>query len=215
MKLKYDSKQQIGGLRLLANVEDGAAALAFFDPQHRDVLDRQQYGNEGARQKGRASLQDMAPVTISAFCTEIERALKRSGHLMLWVDKFVIAERTWFDWIPGNLRCVDLLHWDKGRMGMGRRLRCRSEYVVILQKQPIRAKGVWTSHRLDDTWREDADRARHPHAKPLALLQELIKTTTRRGELVLDPAAGGYGVLDACSKVGRRFLGCDVAEIAR
>jgi DNA modification methylase len=31
------------------------------------------------------------------------------------------------------------------------------------------------------------------------------------GDLVLDPAAGGYGVLDAAVAMGRHFVGCDLA----
>ena len=37
---------------------------------------------------------------------------------------------------------------------------------------------------------------------------------TDPGDVVLDPAAGSYSVLTAAHDVGRRFLGCDVVEMA-
>ena len=41
-------------LTLLRSLPDGCTPLVFFDPQHREVLDRLQYGNEGARQSDAA-----------------------------------------------------------------------------------------------------------------------------------------------------------------
>jgi site-specific DNA-methyltransferase (adenine-specific) len=109
-----------------------------------------------------------------------------------------------------DLAIVDLICWNKLRNGMGRRARCRSEYLVVAQKKPTRAKGVWTDHRLDDSWPEMSDRSIHPHAKPRQLTERLIRAATKRGDLVVDPCAGSYGVLDACHATGRRFVGCDL-----
>ena len=38
-------------LTLMQSLPDSCAPLMFFDAQHRHVLDKLQYGNEGARQK--------------------------------------------------------------------------------------------------------------------------------------------------------------------
>jgi len=43
--------QQGDALDLLKTLPDSSAALAFFDPQHRGVLDKLKFGNEGARQQ--------------------------------------------------------------------------------------------------------------------------------------------------------------------
>ena len=44
--------QRGDGLTLLRSLPDGCTPVVFFDPQHRAVLDKLQYGNEGVRQKG-------------------------------------------------------------------------------------------------------------------------------------------------------------------
>ncbi len=51
--------------------------------------------------------------------------------------------------------------------------------------------------------RPAASRA-HPTAKPVALLEALLRNSSRRGDLVLDPFAGSGATLIACERLGRR-----------
>ena len=46
--------------------------------------------------------------------------------------------------------------------------------------------------------------AEHPTEKPLGLFMQLVKNSTRRGEIVLDTFAGSGTTLVACEKTGRR-----------
>src|SRR5678816_2771050 len=98
---------------------------------------------------------------------------------------------------------------NKSRIGMGYRSRRCSEFLVIYQMPPIRAKGVWQIHDILDVWPEKMDKS-HPHAKPIGLMERLIRATTNEGDIVVDPAAGGYNVLRAAQNTGRRFIGCDI-----
>lgn len=215
--LEKNRRHRMSGLKLLASVPEHASPLAFFDPQHRTILNRQKYGNEAARQKRRAELPHMDEPTIAAFVHDLERVLRPSGHLMLWVDKYLVAERLWAKWLPGEteLRLVDLIGWDSGRMGLGRRSRNVAEYLLVLQRAPIRAKDHWTDHGIRDMWPEAVDEGRHAHVKPRGLIRRLICATTKPGDLVLDPAAGSYAVLEQCLATGRDFLGCDIAGARR
>jgi site-specific DNA-methyltransferase (adenine-specific) len=204
-----NKQNKIDGLALLAQFPDSSVPAIFFDPQYRGIMDKLEYGNEGARQKGRATLEQMSESTIHAFILEINRALKDSGHLFLWVDKFHFVEGI-TPWLKDtHLETVDLLTWDKERMGMGYRTRRRSEYLVILQKHPKRAKGCWTLHNIPDVWTEKVARG-HPHAKPEHLQAALIKAVVPKGDFVVDPASGGYSVMRAALSVGRHFIGGDV-----
>lgn len=207
-----DRALRMNGLELLRLVPTGVAAAAFLDPQYRGVLDRLDFGNEGARQKGRAALAQMDEATIGRFVSELARTLRPSGHLFLWVDVFHLAEGV-SPWLAGTgLSRVDLLCWDKLRMGMGYRSRRRTEYLLVLQKAPQRAKGVWTVHDIPDCWAEKVPRAGvHAHAKPEGLQRRLIEATTSPGDLVLDPASGGFSIMRCAAATGRRFLGCDLA----
>ena len=46
----------------------------------------------------------------------------------------------------------------------------------------------------------------HPAQKPVALLEELIKTYTNEGEIVLDNCAGSGSTGVACKRIGRDYL---------
>jgi site-specific DNA-methyltransferase (adenine-specific) len=128
-------------LALLRSLPGGCTPLVFFDPQHRGVLDRLQYGNEGARQQGRFALPAMTSDYIDLCCREAARVLRPSGYFGLWVDTFHLCEgdhRRLADVLP----CVDLIAWDSLRPGMGYRTRRRGDYLLMLQKPPLRAKGT-------------------------------------------------------------------------
>ena len=58
--------QRGDALELLRSLPDACAALAFFDPQHRGVLDKLAFGNEGARQRDRCQLPAMGEDYIDA-----------------------------------------------------------------------------------------------------------------------------------------------------
>jgi site-specific DNA-methyltransferase (adenine-specific) len=49
----------------------------------------------------------------------------------------------------------------------------------------------------------------HPHVKPVGLLARLIEAVTETGDLVVDPAAGSFGVMHVARRLGRIFIGCD------
>ena len=210
MSVKENFKNKMDGLKLLGQLEDNSIKTAFFDPQYRGVLDKLSYGNEGkTRGKARSDLQQMDEITITSFIEEIDRVLMPSGHLFLWIDKFHLCQGI-NDWIAGtNLNIVDMIVWDKKKMGMGYRSRRQSEYLLVLQKKPIRAKGVWNLHNIPDVWQEKVIKT-HPHSKPIELQKQLILATTSEGDYVLDPASGGYSVFECCKQTNRNFIGCDI-----
>lgn len=212
LNLKRNERQQMDAVELLSRIPDRIAKLVIFDPQYRTGLDQLEFGNEGARQVGRAKLPQMRDDTIAFAVEEAERILRPSGHLALWLDKFSIGTGQQLKYLrrARHLQIVDLLAWNKLRIGMGRRFRCCTEYLVIAQKMPIRAKDIWTDHRINDSWPESSDRRIHAHAKPHVLTERLIRAVTDKSDLVVDPCAGGYGVLTACQLTGREFIGGDL-----
>lgn len=209
-KILLNYKNKIDGLVLLKGIDTESVKVAFFDPQYRGVLDKLSYGNEGVgRGKARSSLQQMDLGTIIKFINEINRVLLPSGHLFLWVDKFHLCQGVleWF--MHTDLNLVDMITWDKDKIGMGYRTRRKSEYLIVFQKKPIRAKDVWKSHSIPDVWTEKVVKT-HPHSKPINLQKTLIEATSNEGDLILDPAAGGYSVFEACKIINRNFIGGDI-----
>ena len=211
--IRINSKNEMDGLSFLSNINDNVISACFFDPQYRGIMEKMNYGNEGQRQKARAVLSQMDDKTIRSFILEINRVLQPSGHLFLWIDKFHLCEGTahWFK--DTLLSQVDLITWDKGKIGMGYRTRRKSEYLLVLQKKPSRAKGVWIKHNIPDVWTEKIIGKIHPHQKPFELQKSLISAVVAGNGFVIDPCAGSYSVLEACKAFGCNFIGADLKSI--
>ena len=209
--LAPNTRLRMDGRKLLARLPENAVPAAFFDPQYRGVLDHLAYGNEGeSRGKKRAGLLQMDDEAIAGFIGELNRILIPSGHLFLWMDKFHLCTG-FHDWLSGtSLETVDMITWDKDKIGMGYRSRRKSEHLVVLQKSPRKAKGVWKVHTIPDVWTESVPKQNGVHPKPVRLQAELIEAVTNSGDLVVDPAAGTFSVMEACRLRDRVFLGCDI-----
>lgn len=209
-KYSINSKNTCDGMDLMQQIKSNTIKCVFFDPQYRGVLDKMNYGNEGARQRERHNLTQMSEETIVNFIKQIDNILTPSGHLFLWIDKFHLCENSVGNWLKDtDLNIVDLITWNKQRMGMGYRSRRISEYLMVIQKSPKRVKDVWTIHNIPDVWEEKVDRT-HAHSKPIELQARLIEATTVKGDIIVDPASGSYSVMKSALSVGRRFLGGDL-----
>ncbi|MDE0471759.1 MAG: hypothetical protein OXH57_07435 [Ekhidna sp.] len=92
----------------------------------------------------------MSKHIITTFIKEIDRVLMPFGHLFLWVDKFHLCQdfQCWLE--QTKLNVVDMVVWDKEKIGLGYRTRHRSEFCVVIQKEPRRAKGHWISRNIPD-----------------------------------------------------------------
>jgi len=211
--IRINDTNNIDGLALLKSINTGVISASFFDPQYRGIMEKMKYGNEGQRQKERAVLSQMDDKMIQSFIVEISRILQPSGHLFLWIDKFHLCEGTshWFS--KTSLSQVDLITWDKGKIGMGYRSRRKSEYLLVLQKEPLRAKGVWIKHDIPDVWSEKITDKIHPHQKPFELQKSLMNAVVPANGYVVDPCAGSYSVLKVCREIGCNFIGSDIKPI--
>jgi site-specific DNA-methyltransferase (adenine-specific) len=200
------------GYAMMRSLADGEASLVVLDPQYRAVLDKQAYGNEGKRQSARAKLKPMSDDDVCHLVEQAGRVLRPSGHLAIWMDKFSLASAHYHHWLrrAAVFQIVEVFAWNKGRIGMGSRGRGVMEYAVIAQKLPTRAKGVWIDRGMLDGFLEPKELNGHAHAKPRAWTERLIRSITRPGDLVVDPCAGGFMLLDVCRNNGREFVGCDL-----
>jgi len=210
---------KMDGIKLLSEVQENCIDACFFDPQYRQVLEKMKYGNEGARQKGRVLLKQMPEDIILKFLAGITLSLKPSGHLFLWIDKFILCEGNhtiWFEEINWNgleMNLVDMISWNKGLMGMGYRSRRMNEHLLIYQKTPKTTKN-WTDKSIPDDYSERIPSPRtkglHPHRKPIGLTTRLINAVVPKDGIVLDPCAGSFSTFISAKNAGRDFIGCDL-----
>jgi site-specific DNA-methyltransferase (adenine-specific) len=208
-------------LDLLRAVPTEFTKLVFWDPQYRQLLDEQRYGNEGInRGKRRKELPPMSLEFISSCDAEIGRIIVQSGYCRRWVDEFQLLNGLFK---VDGLEHVGVIHWNNGRAGMGKRIRPTGGSVVILQKPPIGVR----AKRLAVRWKTlpmirgvhyeklRFPKAAHPHRKPIGLIAEIILAVTEPGDIIIDPAAGSFVALAVALGCGRRFLGTDILPITK
>jgi site-specific DNA-methyltransferase (adenine-specific) len=206
-----NKKNKIDGLKLLSLISNDVIKATFFDPQYRGLLDKINYGNH-KREVRRKNLPQMSEQIIINFIKEIDRVLMPSGHLFLWIDKFQLTEG-YQHWLNNtNLNIVDLIVWEKHKIGMGYRSRNKCEFLLILQKTPKRVKGIWTIHNIPNVWKEKVETKEHPHSKPIELQTRLIEAISNENDFILDPAMGSGSVLTACIQIKRNFIGGDIND---
>jgi DNA modification methylase len=58
------------------------------------------------------------------------------------------------------------------------------------------------------------ERLGYPTQKPLALLERIINASSNPGDLVLDPFCGCGTTIDAAEKLGRKWIGIDITQLA-
>jgi site-specific DNA-methyltransferase (adenine-specific) len=138
---------------------------------------------------------------------EVHRVLRRNAHFYLMCDPetaFIakpVAEEVGFKfWKP--------LVWDKQTIGMGYHYRGRYEFVLFFEKGKRRLNNLGTADVIE------APRVRngYPAEKPVSLLETLVQQSSAEGDLVVDPFMGSGSAGVAALKLGRRFLGNDVAD---
>jgi site-specific DNA-methyltransferase (adenine-specific) len=140
---------------------------------------------------------------------EVYRALKRDTHFYLLCDP-----ETAFIAVPegqkAGFKFWKPLVWDKATIGMGYHYRARYEFVLFFEKGKRRLNDLGIADVLE------APRVRngYPAEKPVKLLETLIEQSSRPGELVADPFMGSASAGVAAIRLGRRFLGNDLADPA-
>ncbi len=71
---------------------------------------------------------------------------------------------------------------------------------------------VWTD--VSHLHQRDPERTGYPTQKPAALLERLIRASSREGDLVLDACCGSGTTLVVAQKLGRRWIGIDLSPTA-
>ena len=135
---------------------------------------------------------DVAPVI--AACSK--------GWVFVWTSWKVLT--TWIDMFEGFGYPTNQVIWFKGGGGIGDLKKTfLSDYETAL---------VWhrgaelAGKRIGSVWKVGKDGAaeyKHPTQKPVALAEEAIDKTTKKGAVVLDLFGGSGSTLIACEKIGR------------
>jgi len=218
----------------LTKIAPESVDLVVTDPAYESLEKHRAKGTTTRLKASDASSNEWFPIfdndRFPALFEQLYRVLKKGTHCYVLCDQetmFVVhdvAQKAGFAWHK-------FLVWDKVRPGMGYHYRATHEVICFLEKgkrkgdaklgclndnstadvlrfEEVQEQGAILSH--DRVFLRGAD----PTEKPVPLLQELIRMSSRPGDLVVDPFAGSCSTGVAASLLGRRFGGCDVKQSA-
>ncbi len=204
------------------------ARTCFVDPPYNVKIDGHVSGLGRVRHREFVQAAgEMTEAQFSAFLTSFIECLAPAmvdGGLaymcMDWrhIDVLLAAAKA------RNFKLINMCVWDKGTGGMGSFYRSQHEFVPVFrvgetQHQNLIELGrhgryrtnVWSYRGLNTFGRNRASQlALHPTVKPIALVADAIRDSTKRGELVIDPFVGSGTTLIAAQRTGRRAACIDL-----
>lgn len=203
-KYLLNTKQAGEALELLNELENNSVNLVFLDPQYEKVANVLS-----------ANLYSQSDYQILRILEQIERVLKSSAFCLLWVNKTLLGNDRVPLWLlkTPSLKIVDFLVWHKkNTLGLGNWLRSNAEFCFLIQKYPQSGK-LFKNRSFGNVWEENVlpvNKRQHPHQKPRELIKALITATTQEGDLIIDPCAGSFVVLEVCQELNRNYYGVDL-----
>ena len=97
---------------------------------------------------------------------------------------------------------------DKGRLRYTRT--GTPEYIRYLDEMPgVALSDVWTD--ISPINSQAKERLGYRTQKPVALLERIIKASSNPGDVVMDPFCGCATTIEAAEKLGRKWIGIDIA----
>lgn len=157
---------------------------------------------------------DNSGSVLSAF-TDLYRVLKPNTFCVSFYGWNSVA--MFFEaWKRAGFAAVGHIVWHKGYASRRGFLNARHEQAYVL----VKGYPGKPAQPLDDVqpW-EYSGNVVHPTEKAVSVLQPLIRSFSRPGDLVLDPFSGSGSTLVAAALSGRRYFGIDLetkyVELAR
>jgi DNA modification methylase len=201
-------------------MDDDRARMVFSDPPfnvkidgHVGGLGKTKHG-EFAMATGEMSSAEFTGFLETAFRHAADVSVDGAIHYqcMDWrhIEEMMKAGRAVYS--DFKMLCI----WAKDNGGMGSFYRSQHELVFVwkvgtaphlntveLGRNGRYRTNVWNYRGATKTG-ADAELAMHPTVKPVTMIMDAIKDTSKRGEIVLDPFGGSGSTLIAAEKTKRR-----------
>ncbi len=186
-------------LHVIRRLPDKSVDLVVTDPPYGD--------NIGYGVHSRTIAGNEHPLIGLSVMAECYRVLKANASAYMFCGaRHLGFLRTFFQtYTKYSIR--DVLIWDKMIRGQGHGFRRQYECILALEK----GKPRYRSPGLPNVLRFQRVRAiRHPHEKPVELIEALIRQSSDEGNVVLDPFVGSGTITVAAKRIDRRYIGIEL-----
>ena len=113
---------------------------------------------------------------------------------------------------PPNLSCRYFTHSTETVLWAAKNEKSKHHFSYTLMRQIAGGKQMKTVWRIASPRTQEKRFGKHPTKKPVALIERCILASTREGDLILDPFAGGGTTAVAALDTKRRCVGIELDE---
>lgn len=195
-------------LELMKDIPDKSIDMIITDPPYSTPVITW-FGRKQVKNVADLSIQETYMKTLKS---EFERILKPEAPVFIFCDDryYPSIYRAFYDW-----KNVQMLIWDKGKIGMGKPFRKRHELLIYANRESIdyyRTENI-THYPTVLNYSVVSEHERvHPAQKPVKLLQDLIIGFSKDGDTILDCFMGSGSTGVACINTNRNFIGIELDE---
>lgn len=100
----------------------------------------------------------------------------------------------------------------EGRLYQDKLVKATGKYYRYYLDEPKVPEDWWVD--VNSIQSQSAERIGYPTQKPEALLERIIRASSRPGDIVADFCCGGGTTLAVAQRLGRRWIGCDISRVA-
>jgi site-specific DNA-methyltransferase (adenine-specific) len=186
---------------LVKNIETNSVDMVLIDPPYSTPT----VASFGRKVNKRLSDLAIQEHYFSAIKTELERIMKPDAPLMIFCDDiyYAVLVGLFYDW-----KQINLLVWDKKRIGMGKPFRKRHENIFYANRGTPTVNG--TMSHIPTVLEYPLKKEHHGAEKPADLCQQLIEELTPKDGLVADLFMGSGTTGVAAVRAKRRFVGIEL-----
>lgn len=223
LKVKNKYKLICGDvLEVLKDFPSGHFDLIVTDPPYR-TTPRGSCGTSGGMLKKDINLKGRVfkynDIDIEEYLPVLYRVLKSQGHCYIMCNHrnlkhFLDVIYDFKSSDGGKFTFIKSLIWDKGNKICGTAYMSQFEYILFLRKgrfKPINYCGTSELISIPNIKHKKPNGQNyHDTEKPVELFKTLIKNSSNKGDIVLDPFCGIAPSAIACKELNRKFVGIDI-----
>lgn len=195
-------------LEVMKDIPDKSIDMIITDPP---------YSTPTITGFGRKQVKNVADLSIQetymkCLKTEFERILKDNAPIFIFCDDkyYPSIYRAFYNW-----QSVQMIVWDKGKIGMGKPFRKRHELIVYANRETVdynRTENI-THYPTVLNYKIVTEKEKvHPAQKPIKLLEDLILGFSNENDVVLDCFMGSGSTGVACKHTNRNFAGIELDD---
>ena len=158
-------------------------------------------------------------IKFSEWLPEVYRVLKQDTHCYIMINSRNLKELQQEAENVG-FKFQNLLVWKKNSATPNKYYMQQLEFILMLRKgaaRNVNDMGITNFLSVPNIIGK-GEKGQHPTAKPISLMQIMIEQSCNKGDVVLDPFAGGGSTLIAAKRADRQFIGFEIdtkyAELA-